>query len=80
MSDAISSILSQIRAHQSHAAMRADAPAGNAIDPSLLNPGPGAARPADGPGFSETMAKAHRKASRCFTGVSSARSISAVSR
>ncbi len=58
MSDAISSILSQIRAHQSHAALRADAPMGNAIDPSLLNPGAGAARPADGPGFSETMAKA----------------------
>ena len=58
MSDAISSILSQIRAHQSHAAMRADAPAGNAIDPSLLNPGPGAVRPSDGPGFSETLANA----------------------
>ena len=57
MSDAISSILSQIRAHQSHVALRADAPAGNAIDPSLLNPGPGAARP-DGPGFSETLASA----------------------
>lgn len=58
MTDAISSILSQIRAHEMQ--MRGavgDAPAGNAIRPGAL--APGATNPSSGtPGFGETLNKA----------------------
>ncbi|SKA21644.1 flagellar hook-basal body complex protein FliE [Novilysobacter spongiicola] len=57
MTDAISSILSQIRAHEMRAGgALADSPAGNAINPT--NPGlPGAGRvdPGKAPGFAETL-------------------------
>ncbi|MGQ4584402.1 flagellar hook-basal body complex protein FliE [Lysobacter sp. F60174L2] len=57
MTDAISSILSQIRAHEMRArGPLADAPAGNAINPRDLRPdAPGRAGGVEAPGFSETL-------------------------
>ena len=58
----ISSILSQIRAHETRmGAMGRDAAPGNAIDPALLNPGaprPGEVGRSEGTGFMETLNKA----------------------
>ncbi|QOY63336.1 flagellar hook-basal body complex protein FliE [Lysobacter sp. H21R4] len=66
MSDAISSILSQIRAHQSQAGGRmGDAPASNAINPGAISPGGiGASEGLKGPGFSETLNNAIDNVSR----------------
>ncbi|HEU4775094.1 MAG TPA: flagellar hook-basal body complex protein FliE [Lysobacter sp.] len=66
MTDAISSILSQIRAHQMHAGGRlGDAPAGNAINPGAINPGGiGQAEGTKGSGFSETLNNALDNVSR----------------
>ncbi|HUH89386.1 MAG TPA: flagellar hook-basal body complex protein FliE [Lysobacter sp.] len=66
MTDAISSILSQIRAHQSQAGGRlGDAPVGNAINPGAINPGGiGQAEGVKGPGFSETLNNALDNVSR----------------
>lgn len=66
MSDAISSILSQIRAHQSQAGGRlGDAPASTAINPGAINPGGiGATEGLKGPGFSETLNNALDNVSR----------------
>ena len=66
MSDAISSILSQIRAHQSQAGGRlGDASVSNAINPGAINPGgPGASEGLKGPGFSETLNNAIDNVSR----------------
>ncbi|MGY0558878.1 MULTISPECIES: flagellar hook-basal body complex protein FliE [unclassified Lysobacter] len=57
MSDAISSILSQIRAHQAQASGRlGDAPASNAIQPGGFHAdGPGRVGETKAPGFSETL-------------------------
>ena len=61
MTDAISSILSQIRAHQAHAGNRlADGPASNAINPG----GIGQTDAIKGPGFSETLNNAIDNVSR----------------
>ncbi|MEG3192968.1 flagellar hook-basal body complex protein FliE [Lysobacter sp. D1-1-M9] len=69
MTDAISSILSQIRAHQTQAARMGDAAAGNAISPNALNPGgalPGADKTqgTGAAGFSETLSSALDSVSR----------------
>ncbi|MGV8940444.1 MAG: flagellar hook-basal body complex protein FliE [Lysobacter sp.] len=66
MTDAISSILSQIRAHQTQAGGRlGDAPAGNAINPGGINPGSiGQTEGVKGPGFSETLNNAIDNVSR----------------
>ncbi len=66
MSDAISSILSQIRAHQSQAGGRmGDAPASNAINPGAISPGGiGGSEGLKGPGFSETLNNAIDNVSR----------------
>ena len=66
MSDPISSILSQIRAHQSQASGRlGDAPASNAINAGAINPGgAGATEGLKGPGFSETLNNAIDNVSR----------------
>ena len=57
MSDAISSILSQIRAHEMRArGPLGDAPAGTAIRPDALQPG--AVEGVRGPGFGETLSRA----------------------
>ncbi|MGY0799309.1 flagellar hook-basal body complex protein FliE [Lysobacter sp. A286] len=57
MSDAISSILSQIRAHQAQVGGRlGDAPASNAIQPGGFRAdGPGRVGETKAPGFSETL-------------------------
>jgi flagellar hook-basal body complex protein FliE len=58
MTDAISSILSQIRAHEMRARGLGDAPAGNAIGPAG-QPGPGAIGNSAGPaGFGQTLSNA----------------------
>ncbi|BDU17850.1 flagellar hook-basal body complex protein FliE [Lysobacter auxotrophicus] len=68
MTDAISSILSQIRAHEMR--MRGpDAAPGNAIAPSALAPGaasgaPGAVGGAGAPGFQQTLSNAIDSVSR----------------
>lgn len=67
MTDAISSILSQIRAHQAQAGRMGDAAAGNAINPGLLNPGavaPGGTPGTGAAGFSETLSNALDNVSR----------------
>ena len=64
MTDAISSILSQIRAHQMHAGgALGDARASTAIDPRNLG-GPGRVEEAKAPGFSETLNNAIDNVSR----------------
>ncbi len=64
MSDAISSILSQIRAHQMHSGgAMAESPASTAIDPRNLG-GPGKVEGVKGPGFSETLNNAIDNVSR----------------
>ena len=66
MTDAISSILSQIRAHEMRArGPLADAPAGNAINPQGLRPdGIGRANETDAPGFGQTLNNALDNVSR----------------
>lgn len=69
MTDAISSILSQIRAHQMHAGgAMADSRASNAINPGAINPGglggPGRVEDSKAPGFSETLNHAIDNVSR----------------
>jgi flagellar hook-basal body complex protein FliE len=66
MTDAISSILSQIRAHEMRArGPLADAPAGNAINPQGLRPdGIGGAGEAGAAGFGQTLNKALDNVSR----------------
>lgn len=62
MTDAISSILSQIRAHEMRArGPLADAPAGNAIGPTGLGGGPAAT---SAPGFEQTLSNAIDKVSQ----------------
>lgn len=59
MTDAISSILSQIRAHEMRArGTMADAPASNAIGPLGNNPAGGVNGPAAAPGFQQTLTRA----------------------
>ena len=66
MTDAISSILSQIRAHEMRArGPLADAPAGNAINPQGLRPeGIGGAAETGAPGFGATLDNALDNVSR----------------
>lgn len=66
MTDAISSILSQIRAHQAQAGRLADAPMGNAISPTGVGgmPGPGAVGESAAGGFSATLSNAIDNVSR----------------
>lgn len=66
MSDAISSILSQIRAHQGQVGgTLADSPASNAINPGKLNSdGTSRVTESKGPGFSETLSHAIDNVSR----------------
>lgn len=59
MTDAISSVLSQIRAHESRMRGMGDVAAGNGIAPT----GPGA-QPAQGGGFTATLSKAIDNVSR----------------
>jgi len=60
MTDAISSILSQIRAHETRA--RADAPAGTAI--GAIGGGTPGVGPAAAPGFQQTLSNAIDKVSQ----------------